>query len=253
MKAILSVVFVILCSSTLGSADIPGTLVGFSRLASRVAEPSCLNLVTPICKDCNTLLRCLMVDPAPEVPCKTQYPDRPFCHNGACVAEAQGDCVASTTFTCTGAGYYPDPLNCSRYHLCAGAGAVGTSVATYECPAGFVYNPVTTMCKLSTECTPVDCSPDPAGYVAYPADNRYYAYCRADDVPVILKCGTYFVYNTSTKVCVFHCPREGRIALPSDTKTYYECYLKDTTYYYRISECINGYVFDQTTEQCKPA
>lgn len=143
-----------------------------------------------------------MVDPAPEVVCKTQYPDRPYCSKGGCVSEAPAECQTSTTFFCTGAGYYPDPTVCSRYYFCASAGATGDKIATYQCPTGFVYNPATTMCKQSTECKPVDCSVDPEGYVAYPADNRYYAYCRVGEDPVIIKCETYFVYKPSAQVCV---------------------------------------------------
>ncbi|XP_037042824.1 uncharacterized protein LOC119079108 [Bradysia coprophila] len=252
MKAIQSVIFVTLCLS-FGSCDIPGRLVRVSRITSRVAEPSCLNLVTPICKDCNTLLRCLMVDPAPEVPCKTQYPDRPFCHNGACVAEAQGDCVVSTTFTCTGAGYYPDPLNCSRYHLCGANGATDPDYSFYECPVGFVYNPATTMCKLSTsasDCAVADCSADPTGYAVYPADNNIFFYCSADEEPKVLKCPVNNVFDPASFSCVFQCSREGRIADPSDKKKFFECYKNGATYITLSLSCVDSFEFDAKLEQC---
>lgn len=146
-----------------------------------------------------------MVDPAPEVTCKTQYPDRPYCHQGSCVAEPQGDCRTTTEFTCMGAGYFPDPLNCSRYHLCGAAGAVSPAYSMYECPNGFAYNPATTMCKRITneaDCAIFDCSADPNGYVVYPADNNLFAYCSPDADPVVLKCPANTVFVPASFSCV---------------------------------------------------
>lgn len=142
----------------------------------------------------------------PEVICKDAYPDRPFCSNGACTAVAPDNCLPA--FRCTDAGYYPDPLNCSRYHLCGEAGAIGTSMATYECPNGFVYNPVTTMCKLSAapgDCALINCTADPFGYVLYPADNTFFASCTPDEDPLMLKCPQYHVYNPAAFLCVRFC------------------------------------------------
>lgn len=73
---------------------------------------------------------------------------------------------------------------------------------TYECPTGFVYNPVTTMCKLSTVCAVVDCTVDPYGYVVYPADNSFFASCTPDEEPLLLKCPQDHIYKPSESTCV---------------------------------------------------
>jgi len=253
MNTIQSVLIVTLCLS-FGSCDVPGTLVGFSRITSRAA-PSCLNSYLPVCADCQTLLKCQNSDDSPKVVCKTQYPDRPYCSNGACTAEAPGDCIAP--FRCTDAGYYPNPLNCSRYHLCSGAGAEGPGVATYECPSGFVYNPLTTMCKLSaspSDCATIDCSADPIGYVLYPADNKFFASCDPGEEPLVLKCPQDNVYVPSEYRCVFKCPREGRIADPLDKTKFYECYFDGSTYFSQSLQCVDTYEFSAAIQQCfKPA
>lgn len=125
------------------------------------------------------------------------------------MADAPSDCVIP--FRCTDTGYFPDPLNCSRYHLCSAAGASGSAVATYECPNRFVYNPATTMCKLSSspnDCAVIDCSYDPYGYVLYPADKNFFASCSPEEDPLLLKCPQYHVFVPTQYTCVSFCENQ---------------------------------------------
>ncbi|KAJ6646175.1 hypothetical protein Bhyg_01386 [Pseudolycoriella hygida] len=237
----------------LGSCDIPGTLISNFGIAPRTT-PSCLNTYQPVCGDCTTLWKCENSANPPTINCKAAYPDRPHCNEGGCTATQSAECVVSEVFRCTDAGYFPDPQDCTKYHLCAAAGATDGAVATYKCPNGYTYNTETTLCKLNGYCYKVNCTGDPFGYTIYPGNYTFYASCRGDDVPWILRCPKLNVFSVNESKCVFQCPFEGRIADPDSQLRYYECYLEGNTYYYTREKCVDGYLFDQGSQQCfKPA
>ncbi|XP_021712550.1 uncharacterized protein LOC110681083 [Aedes aegypti] len=118
--------------------ELPGTLIsaldtGISTAASRTTCDG--ENFYSTCSDCNTILGC--IGPISDArDCTTIAPGKPYCVNGACsaVRSSNGDCSTSS-FTCTNAGYFPDPFNCVIYHYCDKALEPST---IYQCPPRYV-------------------------------------------------------------------------------------------------------------------
>lgn len=101
--------------------------------------------------------------------------------------------TTTTTSICTADGFIPDPnsANCSSYIQCVNIN--GTfSTTTYTCPATTFYNPNTTLCDPSYNCTtttPFTCTS--VGRFPNTADTtcQTYFYC------VLLSTGVFTQYN----------------------------------------------------------
>ncbi|KAJ8725149.1 hypothetical protein PYW07_016107 [Mythimna separata] len=99
----------------------------------------------------------------------------------------------STSSVCTADGFFADPnaSNCSSYIECVNINGTYTETS-YTCPDTTYYNPNTTLCDASYNCTitvPFSC--DTAGRFANTADTscQTYFYC------VLLADGTFTQYN----------------------------------------------------------
>lgn len=85
--------------------------------------------------------------------CKT--PDE-TCLLDRCALEPNPKCPApnGSMFVCTGTGVFPDPFDCSSYHVCIEKSQiisdenvpVNDLYAAVKCPENWGYNPVTTYC-----------------------------------------------------------------------------------------------------------
>ncbi|XP_049812911.1 uncharacterized protein LOC126259883 [Schistocerca nitens] len=67
----------------------------------------------------------------------------------ACTQPELSECRSSSAngfFECRAAGYFPDPYNCSIYHLCPRVG--DPNYVTGTCAGAWAYNPLTTDCSL---------------------------------------------------------------------------------------------------------
>ncbi|CAB3228566.1 unnamed protein product [Arctia plantaginis] len=115
-----------------------------------------------------------------------------------CTAATNYVCpVANTTNTttnvCTAEGYFADPAvtDCSSYIQCVLINGVYTQT-TFTCPANTFYDPNTTLCDASYNCTSTTAFTCTAsGRFANTADTtcQTYFYC------VLLATGTYTQYN----------------------------------------------------------
>ncbi|XP_049962138.1 uncharacterized protein LOC126482202 [Schistocerca serialis cubense] len=77
----------------------------------------------------------------------------------ACTQPELSECRSGSAngFECRAAGYFPDPYNCSIYHLCPNVG--DPNYVTGTCTGAWAYNPLTTDCSL--ERTERPCSEGP--------------------------------------------------------------------------------------------
>lgn len=150
---------------------------------------------------------------------------------------------------------YIDPTNCSQYYQCTGP--LGDSLL-YECPSGFVYNPVDKNCKRrasAADCITVNCAANPNLYVVYPGDRGYYAFClftNGVNDPIMFRCDdpVNFQYNQAERRCIFQCRAEGRVPDLDNCQKYYECFRIGATYISRQQSCIRGYIYNDTVKQC---
>ncbi|XP_046997944.1 uncharacterized protein LOC124613293 [Schistocerca americana] len=65
----------------------------------------------------------------------------------ACTQPELSECRSGSAngFECRAAGYFPDPYNCSIYHLCPNVG--DPNYVTGTCTGAWAYNPLTTDCR----------------------------------------------------------------------------------------------------------
>lgn len=103
------------------------------------------------CKNCSTLVRCIeeeegsgFVEVVIET-CKTA--DGEYCYKDrGCSKEFNACCNAPPyTFKCNALGMFPDPYDCTKYHICTkSAGKLVDNVA--YCSGQYGYNMITTYC-----------------------------------------------------------------------------------------------------------
>ncbi|KAG4080391.1 hypothetical protein HA402_010459 [Bradysia odoriphaga] len=239
--------------------NIPGSPIQSlsPRLASARAEATCTNVYGPICGDCNTLWTCLGQSEAYRTQnCDKNYPGQPYCVDGACNGTPDpnnDECTTTTGITCTGTGYFPNPLNCSQYFFCQKP--QGSSMP-YECPSGFAYNSQTKQCKrriLPADCSTINCASNPDRYVAYGPDPSYYALCLVTDgviAPIMFKCPTAEQFVQSQRRCVFQCKQEGRVVDAKDCTKYYECYRSGLNFITLHQKCLTGFIFSSEVNGC---
>ncbi|XP_049962184.1 threonine-rich protein-like [Schistocerca serialis cubense] len=96
--------------------------------------------------NCEKVLLCQGEEQAIELlTCQTNY----GCVRGECV-EGESECEAGNDpITCTGEGLFPDPYDCTKFHICK---AEGNSTVRY-CKDGWAYNPLTGVCRCSDSST----------------------------------------------------------------------------------------------------
>ncbi|XP_049827417.1 mucin-5AC-like isoform X5 [Schistocerca gregaria] len=152
--------------------------------------------------NCRKVLLCQGEEQAIElITCQDNY----GCVRGECV-EGESECdVENDPITCTGMGLFPDPYDCTKFHICK---AEGNSSVRY-CSDGWAYNPLTGVC--SEELTGSICSSLPivcdalADSSTFPGNPSIYYICVSDDgveiYPSLYRCPHGGIYNPSTYQC----------------------------------------------------
>ncbi|CAD7089576.1 unnamed protein product [Hermetia illucens] len=207
--------------------------------------------VGPKCADCNYLLTCVGSFQVNKQTCSSINPKRPYCQNDACVASTSQLCPSST-FRCTSRGQFPDPLDCSRYYLCDGAGT--NKAYAYVCPSNFVYDSKSGLCKRTT-CLTIDCSKTPNKYVIFGGDPSILAYCLdngSNKETILFRCPDTqsMQYDPNTLQCTYRCSIEGRFADRLDCRSFYECYREGGVLQAKHQKCPEGYSYDQVAGIC---
>ncbi|XP_073991122.1 uncharacterized protein [Rhodnius prolixus] len=207
------------------------------------------------CADCTHIELCTEIGKAPTImPCTVSTP---YCNDRACSAKPSPECSGGSisSFTCPQIdGHYPDPNNCSLYHIC-----INETAVDYSCKGLAVYSTRTNSCARrsgDSPCTTVNCRGKNGQYALYPADNRFAFFCVADkSTSIIVKCGDNQVYSTEVNHCRTHCTKEGLLPDPDDNKYFIECTLELTNNFLMTRrECPNTAniksVFDPVKLEC---
>lgn len=149
-----------------------------------------------------------------------------------------------------------DPSNCAQFFLCSGPS--GTA-RVYECPSGYAYNPLTTLCKrrvLASDCIQINCTENHNRFVAYSGDRGYYAYCLNTDgvsSPIMFKCPDFvnFKFDQETQQCQLECQAEGRVADYANCRGYYDCFRVGFSHLNQREDC-GDFAYDPSLQQCVP-
>ncbi|XP_058466427.1 cell death abnormality protein 1-like [Malaya genurostris] len=256
------ILLVVALQACLVSSDTPGirqTAAGIFQIAPMAAPfltHKCENNNFGAgCTECQKGSLCLGSEQPVEVDC-TLTSGTPYCNKDQCSAVPLEVCEANARvekFICTAEGFFPDPKQCENYHYCEDANAASD---IYNCPSGYVYNPVTGACKLkssASDCVVIKC-PSASGYGTYGTNRTLYAYCVYTRTPVVLsqtilfKCAPNTAFDGSA--CVYQCTKEGNFENSADMSTYYQCSISGEGWLSQLLNCPSGKKFDATKQIC---
>ncbi|KAK2575032.1 hypothetical protein KPH14_008776 [Odynerus spinipes] len=205
------------------------------------------------CSDCRTSRLCIPVNDKFQqvalIACD-KNPVTPYCDQdtGLCTSVAPNGC-ASKDFICPSAsGTYPDPVSCTRYHICVDGYRI-----TNVCPPNNVYDHVLGDCRLRrtvSDCVVVNCQGQEGKAFVYPKDDRIYGSCVTGRPYLIGRCKDYEKYDLGLRRCVRVCRGPGN--QPSEEcQKYVRCAETSRGKYqpvFQYCPCDKG--FDEDTGVC---
>lgn len=209
-----------------------------------------------LCLDCYTLARCNGRGSADIVPCPTATP---YCQEATSTCATKADpyfdiCQEQELekdLSCTMEGYFPDPLDCRTYYFCPDP-AIKPVVPrkTYTCPANYVYDSKTHLCKkqvFAKDCVSMVCTKDNS-FLTYPGNANYYGFCKPSvNTPIMFKCPDGHNFNLSTFGCEFTCPGLGYFPGPTCRQSYL-CWMSGTKIVAQLESCPKGYLWSGTCQ-----
>ncbi|XP_014479772.1 PREDICTED: RGS domain-containing serine/threonine-protein kinase A [Dinoponera quadriceps] len=140
------------------------------------------------------------------ITCDSNTPER-YCNNGVCSRIPEPRCDPSI-FSCPAVdGVYPDPEDCTRYHIC-----IRGFRTTNVCPLNNVYDHATGSCKyrrLTSDCVRFVCGNQDGTPIVYPRDDRIYGRCFGGKAYISGRCQEYEKYNLISQRCERHCRSTG--------------------------------------------
>ena len=188
----------------------------------------------------------------------------PYCvtygNQGSCSSKLAPGTHNDTVNSCTSAGFFPDPRDCTAFYICTSDREHGIP---RNCPDGEIFSEVTSRCKKpssSAECMTVNCATSMGNGVfsPYGISKKYFAYCDTPAHPNDLEnismyqCanGAEFDRTPSVSKCIFRCKSIGKFENSLDQSTYYNCYSSGKDATGKLEECPNGWHFHFATQGC---
>ncbi|XP_049784529.1 uncharacterized protein LOC126187473 [Schistocerca cancellata] len=160
-----------------------------------------------VCADnCTKVLLCMGGTLDPIVLEECEEPLKCNQQQGTCVNGTSSCETVTSTIQCNALGMFPDPYDCTAYHICP---VVGEESVRAKCESGYAYNPNTTLCskKLTDDvCTnlPIECTGLGETNV-FPGNANIYYICVADDdenlYPSLYRCEHGGVYSPDSYTC----------------------------------------------------
>ncbi|CAH1388448.1 unnamed protein product [Nezara viridula] len=182
--------------SSRGQAEAPVSTVSSSQPVRQCTGAG------QICATCDTVSVCIAnVDGSITSVNQSCHADE-NCVDGQCV---QGALCNYRPFQCSEDGFYPDPYDCTKYHVCVGA--VGR--LSFQCPEGTSYDALSSSCGYplnTTACIdrPVpDCS-QRLQIGAVPTNPNLYYICVEHDgtlAPELYQCPGGYTFNAAKLSC----------------------------------------------------
>lgn len=175
----------------------------------------------------------------------------PYCKedSGTCTAYTPERCAPlAENFMCMReSGSYPDPTDCTRYHLCKNYTAY-----SFECYNSKTYNSRTGECDHASSCISFNCTSKNGVKIPYFGDRNVYAYCVHGLLGFIDRCPANYELNEETQNCDPVCRIEGFLADSADSSKYYVCTKKpgSAVLVAETRLCPNGTVIDPIYVHC---
>ncbi|XP_073983927.1 uncharacterized protein [Rhodnius prolixus] len=186
------------------------------------------------------------------------YGVTPYCNLGKCSNSYNPYCnqAYNPLFYCPEEdGTYPDPLDCTRFHICLNR----TAYTSYCNQPGLVFSTETLSCVKESDqhqCGKVMCLGN-GTWVSYSTDEKYAFLCENSAPTHVRRCNESNVFNVHTAKCEFKCNKEGLFQDLSsgDPASYIECsLLYGRDYIITKRNCPNDKrvtsYFDPNTSQC---
>lgn len=173
----------------------------------------------------------------------------PYCKedSGTCTGIMPEKCApVSESFMCMReSGSYPDPTNCTRFHVCKNYTAYA-----FECYAGTLYNSRTGECER-TECYKFNCATKHGLKIPFGTNKNVYGYCVHGLLWFIDRCPINYELNELTQNCEPVCRIEGYLPDVTDNSKYFVC-RKDhrNIVVPQKYHCPSGAVFDPDYAHC---
>ncbi|XP_063230448.1 peritrophin-48-like [Bacillus rossius redtenbacheri] len=205
---------------------------------SRLKDRNCTTTGYRCSLDCKKLELCINTGD------ELMSADVEVCGSGELCDEKTKKCSPSLStcpvpFICTSDGTFPDPYDCTQFHVCL-ANSPGTTVS---CDFGFAFDASTGECSLKTSENPSVCKHSQVPACSYEGQSgplewsaAYYYKCE-DGVPVLYKCeeGEFdsttmkcvsiasSTQTTTTSVVPSRCENSTVYPDPVDCSQYYLC------------------------------
>lgn len=176
--------------------------------------------------------------------CGSAYP---YCDptTNSCTSSTPTGCT--TSFKCTGEGYFPNPTSCELYYFCDAA----RKATLYKCPAGYAFDVYNSNCKRRgaiRDCVTMKCTTKNS-FIANAANAAYYAFCDADLKTTVFKCPGSTTFIPVKLGCEFVCKAAGYYPAAA-TNQYYFCYYSGYYLVYDLNTCPAGYQYNVSTRTC---
>ena len=175
-------------------------------------------------------------------------PDGP---GDACPAS---ELALTSSFTCMATGFFPDPIDCRKYHFCNQVADL-IIATTSTCADGYAYNPVTTNCDtryVASRCTKIVCKKEEIGvFKSFAVNSQYYYICgsnRKDELsPVMFACPSNTIANVATNpvTCVYQCRKTGFFANNLNSNAYFGCTIRGGVWVSEQRNCPGATIFTE--------
>lgn len=166
-----------------------------------------------MCETCKKLVQCIETEPGnfTKILIEECNAAKNFtCLKNKCSTAINPRCVSSSTgFKCTHSGIFPDPYDCTRYHICMQqkdiVGGKANQMVPMQCQGKYGYDPVSTYCKIPlTDGACPDTPPVPecrkSGQSGPIQNTSIYYICLQNLVPQLFMCphGTVYIDSKCT-------------------------------------------------------
>ena len=221
----------------------------------------------PYCAGCDRMVVCALLEgrgltAITNLSCSQIDPDM-SCSRASCSTDpptAPCDSSTSDGFQCLQKGYFPDPADCKKYHVCS------DDMVHYTGSCELQFDPATESCdppEGSPSCSPAprECKSPNLAPVSLPSAPSYYSLCIPKPTSnrkapytyslSVMRCPDGHVFDDKKLTCIRSCAgKPGRFADPDNCHNYFEC--SDAPGQGTKKTCPENYGFQAKRRLCVP-
>ncbi|KAJ9574097.1 hypothetical protein L9F63_008511 [Diploptera punctata] len=217
------------------------------------------------CDGCDRMVVCALLNgqgltAITNLSCSQIDPDM-SCSHASCTTGSQAEsCDSPSDFQCLQKGYFPDPADCKRYHVCS------DNLEHYKGECEEQFDPVTGSCDPpdgTAECKPQarECKSPNLSPASLPNAPSYYTLCIPKPttnrktpyvyIMSVMKCPDEHVFDDKKLICIRSCTgKRGRFQDPDNCHSYIEC--TDAPGEGTKKLCPNNYGYHPKRRLCLP-